>query len=329
MKVAFISILSNLEIRTEINSNSYAGMELIKAGANIRGYQDRQFMNSIGTFTFRGFMNKPCLYMNEEMAPEGSRLSQMTEGMIRVRGVVEYILLSLWLVKDNAVNADLIVSRSEDGHIIENKAKTTLSTSDGEFGSTQFSEQELKDSQRWFSLLGETAFGNGVEKRGMPGETTAFFHYIESDKLSPYHRADRFQRMLRFIALARSQSSLFAKITFYISALEAALSTSSSESDVQVTDSASRVLGNDSDERLQLTRIISTAYAFRSTYIHGSVHDQENFKNKMVPFESAAELADGMDSILRKMTKDFLTELNHVPALPEEEFSVWIKGFPG
>nr|WP_256437736.1 HEPN domain-containing protein [Sporosarcina sp. Marseille-Q4063] len=110
-------------------------------------------------------------------------------------------------------------------------------------------------------------------------------------------------RALRFILEAKGQSFLPAKITFYISALESLLSNSNSELRMQVADRGARILGQTFNERVRINEVISKAYTFRSTYIHGAARTERSIRKALKPLNNVEELLIELDAILRKIKK--------------------------
>ncbi|MCU5097291.1 HEPN domain-containing protein, partial [Bacillus wiedmannii] len=197
-----------------------------------------------------------------------------------------------------------------------------FSNSQGEYKSVYLTNDEVKEALIWFELLKPIFIHDTPSENEEP--VSKMVHIYNSKKNIDYYNYNRLQRAVRFVGLARSESFLPAKITFYISALECLFSNSNTEVRMQVADRATRVLSDIFEERIRINKIISIAYAFRSNYIHGSVNNQKTIRKSLRPYETIEELSFELDDILREVLKRFLTDLNHVVHMDDASFNVWI-----
>lgn len=314
MRLSVVALLSNLNLPDDFRRTKINGINLEKQGLQIKQFNDQIMIDHIGIIQHHQFSINPCFYVNTEIDPTNNKYQDLDK-MLMLRGFVQNALFSLWLIKDNAVNSHLIISRPDNLQISLNRSPHIFSNSKGEYGQTFFSKDELQVAKTWFPLVLE-AFQKGTEPTIKKEGETEVFTYINSNKNIPYDKSNRLQRTINFVNIARSDSFLSAKITFYISALEALLSDADAELKYQVADRSARILGENQEEKLKISKIIGDAYNFRSKYIHGTAGKKSNVSE---------DLLIDVDDILRRLIKLFLTDLNHVVEMKPDEFRVWLK----
>lgn len=323
MRASIASILLNLELPGSFRRKSLYRMRLEKNGAQVRRLNDERIRESVGTARHDGFLNNPCFHIYKEIVVTGDTLSTLSDEMLSLRGMVQHVLLSLWLVKDNAITSDFSISKSDDDHISFNQTMFMFSDSEGEYKSVSFSDNELKEGFKWFDILLPNITFEDVNIENPTKDNMGSF-FINSNKNYPYQSSNRLQRAIRFIAIARADSFPPAKITFYISALEALLSISNAELRMQVADRSARILGDSFEDMVRINKIVSIAYSFRSSYIHGAVNSEKTLMKTLRPYGSVEELTSELDEVLRQLLKRFLTDLNYIAQMNDEDFSLWI-----
>lgn len=230
---------------------------------------------------------------------------------------------ALWLVKDNSISSDFELCQFDKKQSHFTRRPFINSNSHCEYSDIEFNKEEINEAIDWFHLLTKP---NSTPRNedSLRERYSVSDGIINMDKDYAYNQTNRFQRALRFVSVARKQTVLQPRITYYISALEALLSSSNVELRMQVADRGARILGTTYEEKLRINKVISIAYSFRSKYIHGAVDSEKSVRKNLKPLESVEELSKEMDDILRKLTKLFLTELSFVPHLNDKEFSGWI-----
>ncbi|MCE4092869.1 hypothetical protein LXM61_27375 [Priestia megaterium] len=243
------------------------------------------------------------------------------------RGYFQHFLLSLWLLKDNSINLDDIVLIDTNQNVIFTDRNPLLfSNSQGEYVDVNLATNEVHEALIWFERL-KPYFMYDAQTNDYKGDEydgSIEVHMNNNNKDIEYYRYNRLERAIRFIALARGESFPPAKITFYISALESLFSTSNIEVKMQVADRTARVLSKDFEERIKINKVVGIAYSFRSNYIHGSVNSQKTIRKILKPYDTIEEISCELDEILRRVSKLFLTDLNHVIKMDDSSFSVWI-----
>ncbi|ANU28465.1 HEPN domain-containing protein [Planococcus versutus] len=317
MRMAVIGTLPNMKLADEFKRMKFSLMNLEKSGSQVSLLKKNRVKDQIGTIGYDSANNSPCFYLNMEV-PD-NQLDYSNE-LHTIRSIYQRILFSFWLVKDHSLHSDIILGVSESGLSI-NKSPVTFVNSKGYYTENYFSKEEIVEAESWF--IKELAITEKKPDYNRPKITIGSMTTYTTNSL-PYFKADKLDRANRFILLARSESFLPGKLTFYISALESLLSNSNVELRMQVADRVARILGSSYEERVRINRIISIAYTFRSNYIHGSVSSEKTLKRSLKFLDSVEELSTEVDEILRRIIKRFLTDLNHVIKMDDEHFSIWL-----
>lgn len=324
MRAAIASIVLNLELPEAFKRKEIFGIKLEKLGCQIKKLMDDNVVTNLGAIQHDGFKNNPCFYLNKELEVSTNVLSELNKEMLLLRGVVQHILFSFWLIKDNAINSDFSISKTQNNFIALNHTPLMFSNSEGNYKTVSFTDSEINEAYKWFEYLLPNILvdeSNFLENSNV-GDSE--FIIANSNKSYPYQTSNRLQRAIRFIAIARSDSFLHAKITFYISALESLLSLSNTELRMQVADRTARIIGNSYEEKVSINKTIGIAYSFRSSYIHGVANSERTLRKTLKHYDTVEDLSLELDSIMRRLIKRFLTDLNFVIQMKNEDFSVWI-----
>lgn len=309
MRLSVVALLANLDIP---ENTTFNGINLEKQGLQIEKFNDQKMIQAIGEIQYHNeFTKNPCFYFNTEIAPYRF---QDLEKMLELRDFVHDALFSLWLTKDNSVNSHLMISRRDDNTISTNRTPKMFSNSIGEYGKTFFSKDEIQVAENWAQLILEMYTNTELEPTIKKERAVGEIVFNNTNKDIQYDKTNRLQRTIHFVTIARSESFLPAKITFYISALESLLSDTNAELKFQVSDRSARILGVNSEDKLKISTVVGKAYDYRSKYIHGTAGKK-----------ASEEFLRDVDDILRRLIKLFLTELNHVVQMKDEAFRNWLK----
>lgn len=303
--------------RKKFSVPNFPDIRLEKNGSQINVI-DEHLHFELGNSQVEDIKNSVCFYTNTGL--EEKHLDYFVE--VFSDFVITFID-ALWLLKDNAISSDFVLYRIENGKSHFIRKFFINSNSHCEYSDTSFSKSEIEDAFEWFTLLVNQK-NVSTDRKLNENEERIDDGIINLDKNYPYEKTNRFQRARRFISVARKQTVLHAKITYYISALESLLSSTEIELRMQVADRGSRILGTSYEERIRINNVISIAYSFRSKYIHGAVASQKSMNKSLKFLGSVEELSEEMDQILRKLIKLFLTDLEYVIHLHEKEFAEWI-----
>jgi hypothetical protein len=320
MRVAVAVILSNVKLTNTFRRMKVQRFNLEKNGAQVTSLNKESIKEQIGSIQYNTFVNNPCFYINTEFDPSADRINDLSIVMTNIRGIIQTVFQSSWLIKDNSININFIISRSEDGYIAYNQSPVLYSNANGEYAFTELDRGELEQINSWLNLLLTNVIINKGNEPVIKNSADDTVIFTNCGKELPYFNSNRLQRALRFIGIARAESFLPAKITFYISALESLMSITNTELRMQVADRSSRIIGKNYDEKIRIVDIVSIAYSFRSNYIHGTAS-----KVKLKFLKSIEELLDELDDILRTLVRLFLTDLNYVVDFNDEDFNKWIK----
>ncbi|PFW51331.1 hypothetical protein COL13_27360 [Bacillus cereus] len=316
-----ISILCGLK-KIIVNNDLVIGddLNIIKNPLEIEEIRDENLFNTVGSNYYGSLVESPVLLQRILCREDEIDPYKVIQNF---RGYFQHFLMSIWFVKDNSISLSDVMFINENKEVMYfDRNPLLFSNSKGEYKSVYLTSDETKEALKWLELLAPLVIrGISSEKKE---DSSVGTRLNNNNKNFDYYNFNRLQRALRFVALARSESFPPAKITFYISALECLFSNSKTEVRMQVADRTTRVLSDVFEERTRINKIISIAYEFRSSYIHGSVNNQKTIKKALKPYETIEELSFELDDILRKVLKRFLTDLNHVVHMDGAAFSVWI-----
>jgi hypothetical protein len=191
---------------------------------------------------------------------------------------------NLWIVKDNAACIDrgwLYISYGTSHHCHNNTLGGRISSSKGDCHSVEFSSDELRHAR-----LFKTSSISPIYESGLP---TALGH-----------KTLRYQRFMYFISGARESMDVGLKVSQYVTALEALVSSSSMEVTHQVSERVACLVESPSSGRINQYKNMKQAYNFRSKVVHGSV-----LKENM--FDQLRGSSDYLDSLCRLLTRKYLT----------------------
>lgn len=311
-------ILPDAFKRKKIDINGFGYISLEKTGDQLNILNDH-LRYELGNAQLNVIKESVCFYTLADVKDE--------DLIIFERGFTDLcsdFITALWLMKDNSISSDFDLCHIENKKSHFTQRPFINSNSHCEYSDISFSRDEIDDAIDWFHLLTKP---NGTPRNedSLKNRYSVSNGIINMDKDFAYDKTNRFQRALRFVSIARKQTVLQPRITYYISALEALLSNSNVELRMQVADRGARILGTSYEEKLRINKVISIAYSFRSQYIHGAVNSEKSLRKSLKFLGSVEELSEEMDDILRRLIRLFLTELSFVPHLKDEDFSEWIE----
>jgi hypothetical protein len=132
--------------------------------------------------------------------------------------IVQLFMQSLWTIKDNAADQDRGWSIVQPGGLVNNNIIATRNTTAaGEYKSVEFTHEELKSAR----LLTQTSYVS---------------QHLSDQPTQLVSSSLRFQRFMYFVQIARSIKDIPMKIAQYCSALEALVSSSTTELTHQVAE---------------------------------------------------------------------------------------------
>jgi hypothetical protein len=190
-------------------------------------------------------------------------------------------LLSLWLVKDNAVNIDLgFIEYPRGPHVTSvtsNFRAVRYSTADGSFESIEFRDSEARNARDIFGRL----FGKEVINRD------EYHGWVMSEDFN------RLNRVFVSVQSARASSELGTKIARYVTCLETLFCTDASEMAHKLAERVAFFVGNSGTERVTIFKQVKAAYNVRSKVVHG-----DKISRKLS--DQASDLVRNCDELLRK-----------------------------
>ncbi|MFC3210193.1 HEPN domain-containing protein [Planomicrobium okeanokoites] len=311
-------ILPDAFKRKKFSVPNFPEIRLEKNGDQLN-FINEHMRYELGNMQIEEIKNNACFYTVTTLEEKDSGHFEQV-----FRNLVGSFIDSLWLIKDNSISSDYEFCRFDNGKSHYTRRAFINSNSHCEYIDVKFDKNELEDAIKWFNLLSKPRKSLSKINSFSEGKLEYNDGIINMDKNFSYENTNRFERALRFISVARKQTVLQPRITYYISAIESLLSTTDSELRMQVADRGARILGGGYEEKLRIKNIIGIAYSFRSKYIHGAVSSQKSMKKNLKFLESVEELSEEMDEILRELIKLFLTDLKHVVLLDEREFINWV-----
>jgi hypothetical protein len=213
----------------------------------------------------------------------------------------------LWFVKDNSVNIDKLFLHCPEKNIFQSRTRLNLfSNCKGVYEPVEFSIEELKAAEvlanKFFSLSPSMSVKAGQIKsddnKSEEKVTTSPVNTIQ------YSTHNRFARANMFLMLARQNSFLPLKISFYAAIYESLFTTDNLEVTHKVSERATCFIGGDVDEKLTNFSWIKKAYGIRSAYVHG-----QELKEK---HEKLVEISENIDRVTRKLLLRIIESDNSV-----------------
>jgi hypothetical protein len=189
---------------------------------------------------------------------------------------------NLWIIKDNAAYFDrgwLSVKAGTSRYCHNNTVGNRISSSKGDLSSVEFSFEELREAR-----LPKSSSSYPIYE----GHPTAL-----GDKTLRYHR------FTYFITFARQTIDVGLKISQYITALEALVSSASMEVTHQVSERVACLLEPPGNGRISDFKRIKKAYNFRSTVVHGSA-----IKEKQL--DQLRDTSDYLDKSCRILMRKYI-----------------------
>lgn len=246
------------------------------------GQLSAAFRESAGALETESLLRAPVVVFSHSVHEEENFADKDAQSFIALElGVVQLFLLSLWLVKDNAVNLDtgFLERPFAGGHgmtLSSNTRAVRFTSASGEHRPVEFDPDELRRARDLF----RTAFHSTPST-----EATLPDHMLPSD-------ADRLARVLYYLQAARGAPDLGTKISFYVTCFEALFSTDSSELAHKLSERVAFFCQDLPAERLRAFRLAKLAYAIRSKTVHG-----DRLPKRLIA--QAAEVSIECDGLLR------------------------------
>ena len=238
---------------------------------------------------------------------------EMKEGLfISVASAAfKHFLLSLWLIKDNAVCIKTAYAfRIENRKAVsaKNSAIDIISNSQGGNTITKFTTEEMQEAQK---LIAEISTKHAAHLTNTVMELYGYDNSMEVE--------NRIIRSFSAIVSARSRLYLPAKISMYVLALEALFSEGSEEGIThKIAERVAFYLGSTNVERRNIYETVNLAYRVRSKYVHGA---NPNTTKPSLEYQHTErqKLSQKIDEILRRIFRRILESDSHLFLRPTEK----------
>jgi len=233
--------------------------------------------------------------------------------------LLQFFIFCLWFIRDNSANSDHLYTYVLEKKLVFSRTRTIVfSNSNGEYVDTQFSINDINTAKdicyRLFELrTTEIKKEKEDEVKDYNKIKTGDFNYIL------YSSQNRIDRAILFLTLARSNSYLPLKISFYIAIYEALFTTENTEVSHKVTERATFFLGGDFETKLKNFKIIKTAYNIRSKFVHGQQLDKKKIKTK----EDLICLSNQIDTLTRDLLNKIIKTDSNIFLLDDEKLNEW------
>lgn len=226
-----------------------------------------------------------------EFTPNELRLSE------KKAEELQFFMFCLWFIKDCCSNTDQLYTYIPSKDLAFSRQRTVFFTNaSGEYVDNSFTLAELNETKKVFvkfsKLIFETIdYEQSVSEKedGISKLTLGDSNFINDTSVNRIYRA------YLFITLARSNSLLPLKISFYIGALEALFTTDKSEVSHKVTERVCLFLKGTKEEKLSNFQLIKKAYDIRSKFVHG-----QNL-GKKVNRKKLQSISTETDTLLRQL----------------------------
>lgn len=198
----------------------------------------------------------------------------------------------LWLIKDNAVyirDGFLYTYEDDlsDGFTFKGSLSAINTFADGSIKPIVFTD-ELKNEFISNELCFTEEKENLIKNEATQDYRKVCQHqHLKSSKLTRKDLANM------YIAKARAEGVVAMKVLLYCSALEALVSTSTTELSHRVAERIATLLGNDKEERCEIYNNVKTGYDVRSKVAHGDLVKKDR--------EQIERISTIIDEYLRKL----------------------------
>lgn len=281
-----IAALLNLEMSDELESDLDlgAGLTATNRRDRVKKLISENMIQMAGHLEVLALLDAPLVVYELSGAPAVGHQREV-EGLNRFLYRVQRVLLGMWLMRDNAVDTELAFAevpyRGPNATVTSNFIGGSTSTSRGGRDLVSFSRDDLLSVRRMLDVrIGDAG-------------------YLEDPTDPP--DLGRMGRFLYLLQGARGHHDLGLKTGFYMTALEALFSTSSSELSHKLSERVAYFLASAAGERKDLYQHLKRAYTLRSTVFHG---DHPSKKQR----KSLIDSSRFCDDVCRRVLLRFMRE---------------------
>lgn len=280
----FIAVIHNLSLEenTTIQNNDFIITNTPSHIYDIITYNSDLALSTLGVHSIDEFIGNTFCMRYGEFDPSISiddinRCgTQVTFAFLRQ---LESFVNQLWYIKDNAVysrDGFLFVydENIDDGVTFKGSLSEVISCASTQVDKINFSREEILQA---LNNTGKISI-NEIFESDLNFRIATQFQYFKNSGL------DRKSYAFLYIHFARAHSSMALKILMYVTAMEALVSTSTTELSHQVSERVAILIGDNPIERNTIYKTIKKSYNLRSKAAHGDFikGDQEEVANLLV-----------------------------------------------
>lgn len=316
-----LGVLYNIDFNENFKLKEEPNINIINDSTHINELiQDQNFLFSIGILE-HDLLSVNKKHFSHFRFEDGSAID---ENLLQLIAMQKYLtqtfLTALWLVKDNAVNTGNFYGwHLETGTVIGDYPKLLLSSSKGEYVSTSFTVEETNQAMEFQKEVIKYSSKNKDEvdvSNPIVGlEVSAMNNF---NKRNTTFDDDRITRALKMSLIARSQSFLPAKISSYITAIEALVSSNRESLTMQVAERVPKIIGGSKEDKITIHDNLREAYNIRSKFVHGDKVSEKTVR-------MLDQVSENMDGILRKLIIKVIYEYEVIKDINEEAMTKWYK----
>jgi len=260
------------------------------------------------------------LSSGNELVYQETNLDRLSE---KKAEVLQMLTCCFWFVKDNSCNTDQLHLYAPNNNVVISRIRTTVfSNSKGEYKDEIFKVDELLLAANYFDRLVELRSYDALidknhkssyqENKDYNQTKPGDFNYIK------YNQQNRIDRAFLFLTLARSNSFLPLKISFYIAIYESLFTTDNTEVSHKVTERATFFLEENSIAKRNVFELIKFGYSIRSKFVNGKKLDK-----KIKNHEDLVKLSMELDRITRKLFIKILHDDANIFLQNDDELNKW------
>ncbi|MBU9674664.1 hypothetical protein KQ939_14945 [Planococcus sp. CP5-4] len=241
----------------------------------------------------------------------------------KVSASLDMWLLALWLVKDHAVNTNILythIYRWENSSTLRIKKENLTYMANGLHESVKINTEELERVHDWLSFVENYVVSKSNHPKKSSEEYLIENNYaLDYGNLDEIYRSDdRISRALIFVTAARNQAFLSAKIANYISAIEALVTSDKGSLVMQASERTAMIIGKDRAEKIRIHDALREAYSTRSSYVHGDAL-KKTLEAKL------KNISVTTDDIVRRLIKEIISNHPEIAKLKGDKLTEWYK----
>jgi hypothetical protein len=306
MIVKMVFPINGLKIEKLSRPFEYSKMPLINGIQEIQSTLSGSFIRPqeiqfFGTSVIQMMGFTPFFFMNLN-ASEG-QLTHFSRFLIGVFFTdAEIFLDTLWFIKDNAccsLNAYISTPEKNKFDILNNHRAPCNCV--GKFDLVEFSNDELERALEIDVKL-SPIIRKGMDKEDVLEKLLAsdFRDGVENHR--NYNEGNRIFRAYYFLKAARNSYFLIMKLSLYMNLYECLFTTDASEIIHKMSERVACYYTQDKAKRLEVFKLIKSAYTIRSRYFHG----KDLGKDKVL--KSVPEVLKQIDDLTREIFTKVIME---------------------